>query len=82
MKVMPEEVRATVRLYLDGKIQQWYGRGDGKGVVFILDVKQVSEAESLMSELPLAKAKFVDDEYMPIGPLTPLGMLLGTAPAP
>jgi len=26
MKVMPEEIRATVKLYLDGKIQQWYSR--------------------------------------------------------
>ncbi len=23
-KVMPDEVRATLKLYLDGKIQQWY----------------------------------------------------------
>jgi hypothetical protein len=27
--VMPQEVRDTVRLYLDGKIQQWYARADG-----------------------------------------------------
>ncbi len=32
MKVMPDEIRATVRLYLDGKIRQWYWRADGKGV--------------------------------------------------
>ena len=32
MAVMPSEVRATVKLYLDGKIRQWYSRGDGKGV--------------------------------------------------
>ena len=29
MKIMPAEIRATVRLYLDGKIQQWFTRGDG-----------------------------------------------------
>jgi hypothetical protein len=33
MAVILEEIRATVRLYLDGKIRQWYSRGDGKGVV-------------------------------------------------
>jgi hypothetical protein len=76
MKVMPDEIRATVRLYLDGKIQQWYSRGDGKGVVFILDCKEVSEARSLMEGLPLSKAQLVDFEYMPIGPLTPLRFLL------
>lgn len=31
MKFMPAEIRATVRLYLDGAIQQWYARGDGRG---------------------------------------------------
>ena len=30
--VMPSEIRATVKLYFDGKIRQWYSRGDGKGV--------------------------------------------------
>ena len=35
MKIMPAEIRATVPLYLDGKIQQWFTRGDGKGVIFI-----------------------------------------------
>ena len=26
MKIMPAEIRATVPLYLDGKIQQWFTR--------------------------------------------------------
>ena len=30
MAIMPSEIRETVRLYLDGKIRQWYSRGDGK----------------------------------------------------
>src|SRR5215469_18791902 len=30
--IMPAEIRATVKLYFDGKIRQWYSRGDGKGV--------------------------------------------------
>jgi hypothetical protein len=33
MNIMPAEVRATVKLYLDGTIRQWYSRGDGKGVI-------------------------------------------------
>ena len=33
MALIPEEIRATVKLYLDGKIRQWYSRGDGKGVI-------------------------------------------------
>jgi hypothetical protein len=31
MAVIPAEIRATVGLYLDGRIREWYSRGDGKG---------------------------------------------------
>ena len=48
MKIMPAEIRATVPLYLDGKIQQWFTRGDGRGVIFILDCKDVAEARALI----------------------------------
>src|SRR3979409_483392 len=42
MKIMPAEIRATVPLYLDGKIQQWFTRGDGRGVIFILNSKDAA----------------------------------------
>jgi len=76
MKVMQTEVRDTVKLYLDGKIQQWYSRGDGKGVVFLLDCKSVDEAKAILGELPLAKGNLVTFDYMPLGPLTPLRLLV------
>src|SRR5581483_218759 len=44
MNVMPAEIRATVKLYLEGKIRQWYSRGDGKGVILLIDAKTVDEA--------------------------------------
>lgn len=77
MKVMPGEVRATVLLYLNGKIQQWFARGDGKGVVFLVDAKSVEEARSALDALPLVQAKLASFEYMALGPLTPLRLLLG-----
>jgi hypothetical protein len=77
MKVLPAEVRDTVQLYLDGKIQQWYSRGDGKGVVFIMNCKDAAEAKVLTDQLPLSKAKLVDFDYMPLAPLSPLRVLLG-----
>jgi hypothetical protein len=73
--VIPEEIQATVRLYLDGKIRQWYSRGDGKGVVFLIDAKTEDEARSLMETLPLAKEHLMDHEYIPVGPLMPLRAL-------
>src|SRR5579863_4803346 len=48
MKIMPAEIRATVPLYLDGKIQQWFLRGDGQGVIFLLNCKDEAEARALM----------------------------------
>jgi hypothetical protein len=81
MKVMPAEVRATVKLYLDGQIRQWYSKGDGRGVILVLDVKTVDEAHAIMDTLPLAKANLVDHEYIPVGPLLPLAGLIGDGPA-
>jgi hypothetical protein len=75
MAVIPEEIRATVKLYLDGKIREWYSRGDGKGVIFVVDVKTEDEARGLMETLPLAKAHLMDHEYIPLGPLMPLRAL-------
>ena len=81
MKIMPAEIRATVPLYLDGKIQQWYMCGDGRGVIFIMNCKDVEEARALIESLPLSKANLVDGQFIPVGPLLPLGMLLRDSPA-
>jgi hypothetical protein len=75
MAIIPEEIRATVKLYLDGKIQQWYSRGDGKGVIFLVDGKTEDEARALMEMLPLAKENLMDHQYIPVGPLMPLRAL-------
>jgi hypothetical protein len=77
MAVMPSEIRETVKLYLDGKIRQWYSRGDGKGVIFLVDAKTEDEAKAIMETLPLAKQQLVDHDYIPVGPLMPLMALIG-----
>ena len=77
MAVIPAEIRATVGLYLDGKIREWYSRADGKGVVFLIDVRTEDEARAVMETLPLAKAQLMDTEYIPVGPLMPLRALIG-----
>ena len=77
--LMPAEIRATVKLYFDGKIRQWYSRGDGKGVIFLVEAKTVDEARALMETLPLAKEHLMDHDYIPVGPLMPLKALLGAA---
>jgi hypothetical protein len=77
MAIMPSEIRETVKLYLDGKIRQWYSRGDGNGVIFLIDAKTQDEARAVMETLPLSKEHLVDHEYIPVGPLMPLMGLMG-----
>ena len=77
MDVIPAEMRATVKLYLDGKIREWYSRGDGKGVIFLVEAKTEDEARAIMETLPLAKEQLMDHEYIPVGPLMPLKALVG-----
>jgi hypothetical protein len=81
MAIIPAEIRATVKLYLDGKIRQWFSRGDGRGVVLFLDVKTVDEAHAIMDSLPLSKENLMDHEYIPVGPLMPLIALIGNGSA-
>jgi hypothetical protein len=76
MGVMPAEIRETVQLYLNGKIREWYSRADGRGVVLLLDTRDVAEAHAIMEGLPLGKTDFMDHEYIAVGPLSPLRLLM------
>ena len=74
--VMPAEIQQTVQLYLNGKIREWYSCGDGRGVVLLLDTRDVAEAHAIMDALPLGKQNIVDHEFITVGPLMPLRMLM------
>ncbi|WP_315837568.1 hypothetical protein [Bradyrhizobium prioriisuperbiae] len=76
MAVIPAEIRQTVQLYLNGKIREWYSRGDGRGAVFLLDSRDVAEAHTIMDGLPLARQDLIDHEYIAVGPLLPLRLLM------
>ena len=64
----------------NGKIRHWYSRGDGKGVIFLVDAKTEDEARAVMETLPLAKEQLMDHVYIPVGPLMPLRALMGGEP--
>jgi hypothetical protein len=72
----PKEVPATLRLYLAGKIDQWWIRQTQTGPVFLLNVRSVGEARALMESLPLGRAGLMKHEFIELGPLTPLHLLL------
>ena len=73
---LPVEVPATLQLYLDGKMEQFWLRDKGAGVIFLMSVDSVDEADRLLKSLPLGQANLLTFDLMPIGPLMPLGMLM------
>ncbi len=53
-EIMPKEVPATLKLYLDGKIEQFWARRDAPGVIFLLNAASVDEAKATIEALPLS----------------------------
>ena len=45
----------------------------------MLDSKDVGEAQAIMDGLPLGKENLMDHEYIAVGPLLPLGLLMAQA---
>jgi hypothetical protein len=74
--IMPFEARDTLRLQLEGKIDQWFAKTDGSGAVFLMNVTDTAQAHKLLEALPLGQAKMMTFELIPVGPLWPLGLLL------
>jgi hypothetical protein len=65
-----------LRLYLASKIDQWWIRQTQTGPVFLLNVTSLEEARALMEKLPLGQAGLMKHEFIELGPLTPLHLLL------
>src|SRR6516165_8340847 len=82
LAILPNEVRETVNLYLEGKIDQWYSLQDRRGVVFILNVTDATVAHEMLEKLPLGQAHLMSFELISLGPLNPLRRLLGMTPKP
>lgn len=81
--ILPTEVRETVKLYLDGKIDQWYSLQGRSGVAFILNVTDPAAAHEMLEKLPLGQAHLMSFELIPLAPLNPLRQLQGmTSGAP
>ena len=80
--ILPNEVRETVKLYLDGKIDQWFSLQDRSGVAFILNVTDPAAARDMLEKLPLGQAHLMSFELIPLAPLNPLRQLQGMTPSP
>jgi hypothetical protein len=75
-EIMPKEVPDTLKLYLDGKIEQFWFRDDKPGVIFLMNTDSVEQATAAINTLPLAGGGFLKFEMIPVGPLKPLGLLI------
>ena len=76
---LPQELAATINLYLQEKIRTFYFRKDRPGVVFIMECHSVQEAKEILATLPMVQEKLLDFDLIPIGPLMPLGRLFKQA---
>ena len=75
-RIMRKEVPDTLKLYLEGKIEQFWFREDKPGVVFLMNAESVEGAKSMIDTLPFAANGYLVFEYIPVGPLKPLGLLI------
>lgn len=74
--ILPHEVSDTLRLYLQGKIDQLYVRKDEPGIVFVMNVATIEEAGALLEDLPLGRAGLMEFQFVPIGPLWQMNFIL------
>jgi hypothetical protein len=62
-------------------LSQWRHRADvfkldAPGVAFLVNAQSVNAAKTHMSGLPMGQAGLMDFDFIPVGPLAPLGMLI------
>ncbi|WP_068085177.1 hypothetical protein [Novosphingobium rosa] len=75
-RIMPSEVPHTLKLYLDGPIEQFWFRQDRPGPIFLMNVESVEAAKAIIEQMPIVAEGYAAYDYIPVGPLMPLGMLL------
>jgi|SRR5580698_8076534 hypothetical protein len=75
-QIMPKEVPDTLRLYLDGRIEQFWFSQELPGVIFLMNVDSVEHAKATLDSLPLTEQGLMSFKLLPVGPLSPLGLLL------
>ncbi len=59
-----------------GVIEQMWFKLDAPGVVFLVNAESVDAAKTHVHGLPMGQAGLMDFDFIPVGPLAPLGMLI------
>lgn len=66
--LMVAEIEAVWRDYSRGLIREIYERVDQRGVVMVCEADDRAEVEEMLSNLPLAKAGFLDTQVIELRP--------------
>lgn len=74
-QVMPKEVPHTLKLYLDGKIEQFWFRPD-TGPVFLMSADSIEDIKATVSHMPLVADGLATYQFWPVTPLAPLRLLI------
>ena len=65
---LENEVRHTWESYKSGVVRDIYFRQDRPGVAIFLECASLDAANKVLAEFPLAKAKLIEFEVIPLGP--------------
>jgi hypothetical protein len=74
-QIMPKEVPATLKHYLDGTVEQFWFR-EKAGPIFLMNVESLEDAKTELATQPLVAADLMTYELMAVSPLRPLGLLI------
>ncbi len=73
--LLKEEAAHAWELHLNGVFREIYFRGDRPGAVIILECKDVAEARTVLSSLPLVRENLIEFDVIPLEALKPFGLL-------
>lgn len=71
-----EELKDTIKLYLEDIIRNFYFRSDKVGIVVMMECNSITEAEGHLKKLKLVKEDLLEFNLIPLKPLKPLEMFL------
>jgi hypothetical protein len=77
--VLPEEVRETVDLYLNGKIEQWYSLKEKQGVAFIINVTDLAVAREMLEKATFGQSTYDELRTDPPWSAQPASLFAGHA---
>jgi hypothetical protein len=74
--LLPEEVSNVWRLWKAGIVRENYARADQPGVVIVLELDSVAQAQKYVADFPLSKAGYLEWFYIPLQAPLPIESLM------